>query len=189
MQEMAESGAKVLHARAVEWAKRQNIAILARKTADFAQQGEGRQTRVHATPAAGARAVVTDRNVALLSCPQGRASVLLDACSDAELVLRDSVLCDGKLSVTLPLAAVPSVDAALAALAARVPELELVRGVGTVSDVGVGAGAEGRDVAALLGALGASPRLLVATPLRVSAVLEQSALAAAEAALHARLTR
>src|SRR6187402_534541 len=47
MQEMAESGAKVLHARAVEWAKRQNIVILARKTHDFAEHGQGRETRVH----------------------------------------------------------------------------------------------------------------------------------------------
>jgi aspartate kinase len=189
MQEMAESGAKVLHARAVEWAKRQNIAILARKTADFASHGQGRETRVHQTESAGARAVVVDRNVALLACPASSASRLFQACSEAELSLRDSVLCEERLRVTLPLTTVPMPDAALSALEACVPELSVVRGVGTVSDVGVGAGAEGRDIAELLGCLGATPRLLVATPLRVSAVLDQASLATAEAALHARLTR
>jgi aspartate kinase len=55
MQEMAESGAKVLHARAVEWAKRQNIAIYARKTADFAATGGGRETRVDERESSSAR--------------------------------------------------------------------------------------------------------------------------------------
>src|SRR6185436_14051732 len=113
MQEMAESGAKVLHARAVEWAKQQNIAILARKTEDYALRGQGRETRVHEKAAASPRAIVVDRRVAWLRCPVGQATALLLACSEAELTLRDSVL-GACFCVTLPLTGVPSPDAALA---------------------------------------------------------------------------
>src|SRR5712664_445954 len=42
MQEMAESGAKVLNAQAVDWARRHKVLIHARKTGDFADHGGGR---------------------------------------------------------------------------------------------------------------------------------------------------
>ena len=186
MQEMAESGAKVLHARAVEWAKRQNIAIYARKTGDFALAGGGRETRVDQRKSPSARAVIVDGDVALLRCPTAEASVLLTACSEAELSLRDTVLAGGALMVTLPLAGVPSVDAALASLS-RIHGLEITRGIGSVSSVGVGVGAEAAQVAEFLDHLGATPLSFVATPLRATAVLPQAALATAERALHARL--
>src|SRR5579862_7912376 len=38
MQEMAEAGAKVLNARAVEWAKKSGVVIAARRTADFVER-------------------------------------------------------------------------------------------------------------------------------------------------------
>lgn len=186
MQEMAESGAKVLHARAVEWAKRQNIAILARKTEDFASSGAGLETRVHDAPGAGACAVVVDRKLALLRCPASHAASLFAACTQAELELRDSVLVGSALSVTLPLGGVPSVDAALSGLTARVPGLEVTRGVGLLSLVGVGVGAEGSQIADFMACLSAPALALVVSPLRVSAVLAHDALAEAERALHAR---
>ncbi len=186
MQEMAESGAKVLHARAVEWAKSQKIAILARKTEDFAVHGSGRETRVHEQASESARAVVLDRKVALLRCPASQASSLLAACSETELNLRDCVYYDDFLHATLPLSGVPSADATLATLKARAPSLELTRGVGTVSCVGVGVGAEGGRVAEFMGQLGAPPLLLISSPLRITAVLAETALSQAEHALHAR---
>jgi aspartate kinase len=187
MQEMAESGAKVLHARAVEWAKRQNIAIYARKTADFAAAGGGRETRIDSRVSPTARAIVVDGQLALLRCPANQASALLTACAESELLLRDTVLAGSALTVTLPLAGVPSVDAALAGLATAVTGLEITRGVGSVSSVGVGAGAEGARVAEFLGDLGTTPLCVVGTPLRATAVLPQAALAGAERALHSRL--
>jgi aspartate kinase len=186
MQEMAESGAKVLHARAVEWAKQQNIAILARKTDDYALRGEGRETRIHGKAANSPRAIVVDRRVALLRCPLSQAKALLGACSEAELSLRDSVQ-QASFCVTLPLSGVPSADTALAGLRARVTGLEITRDVGTVSSVGVGAGGEAARLAEFLSDVGASPLLLVASPLRVTALLPEAALTAAEAALHARV--
>ena len=187
MQEMAECGAKVLHARAVEWAKQQKIAIYARKTDDFALKGAGAQTRVDEHAAENARAIVVDRKVALLRCQHGSMRQLLTACSAAELTLRDSVLEGDGFRATLPLSTVPSPDATLAALAARVSWLEVVRDVGTVSSVGVGVGGDAAQLAQFLDALGTPPLLLVASPLRISAILPEHALASAEQALHAQL--
>ena len=187
MQEMAECGAKVLHARAVEWAKAQRIVILARKTDDFALRGAGPQTRVQEQAAEGARAIVVDRKVALLRCPVSQAPSLLAACAEAELTLRDSVYQDDSFRATLPLSNVPSADTVLASLQARGGGLEITRGLGTVSSVGVGVGGDGARLADFLSALDSPPRLLVASPLRITALLPEAALSQAERALHARL--
>ena len=101
--------------------------------------------------------------------------------------MRDSLLQGDYYSAILPLSVVPSPDATLSALQARVASLEVTRGVGTVSQVGVGVGGDGARIAEFLSALGAAPLLLVGSPLRLSAVLPDAALAAAEQALHARL--
>jgi aspartate kinase len=187
MQEMAECGAKVLHARAVEWAKQQKIAIYARKTADYARHGAGPQTRVHDGAGESARAIVVDPKVALLRCPQSQMHALLAACSAAELTLRDSVFQDDTFRATLALSAVPGADATLSALEARVSGLEVTRNVGTVSSVGVGVGGDAARVAEFLNALGVPPLLSIASPLRMTALLPEAALARAEQALHARL--
>jgi len=187
MQEMAECGAKVLHARAVEWAKQQKITIHARKTDDYAVHGAGPETLVQERASESARAIVVDRKLALLRCSQSQVRALLAACDDAELTLRDSVFQDETFRATLPLSAVPGADATLAQLQARVAGLEVTRGVGTVSRVGVGVGGDSARVAEFLEALGTSPLLLVASPLRITALLPEAALGAAEQALHARL--
>ena len=188
MQEMAECGAKVLHARAVEWARQKNIAIHARKTEDYALAGRGRETKVHAAAPGTARAVVADRRVALLRCPAIQARALLDACARAELALRDCVLDGAALTLTLPLSGVPSPEATLAALTVSTPGLELTRGVASVSLVGVGTGSEAEQLTRFLADLGVTPLHVCSSPLRISAVLPEMALSAAERALHARLT-
>lgn len=187
MQEMAESGAKVLCARAVEFAKQKNIAIVARKTDDFARGAGGRETRVHAEATGEARAVVVDRNIALLGVDAPDLPRLLEACGRAELTLRDSV-CDGeRLVALLPLTGVPSPEATLAALKSAVPGLDIETNAGALSKIGVGAGAEAAELAAFVSDLGAAPLWLVASPLRVTAVLPLARLDAAERAVHARL--
>lgn len=189
MQEMAESGAKVLCSRAVEWAKRQNIAILARKTEDFALRAAGRETRVHEQSSEHAHAIVVDRKLALLRCPIAQAASLLAACEELELTLRDTTYAGEYFNVLLPLGGVPSPDATLAAVSLRCVGLEIVRGVGSVSSVGVGSGAEASSVAAFLRRLGAPPLLLIGSPLRLTALLRDADLDAAERALHAELPR
>ena len=107
--------------------------------------------------------------------------------SRAELSLRDSVYQNDTFRATLPLTSVPSADATLAALKASVSGLDVTRGVGTVSSVGVGVGAGGARLAEFLSALGGLPLLLVASPLRITALLPEAALTTAERALHAQL--
>ncbi len=187
MQEMAESGAKVLHARAVEWAKRHDIALHARKTEDFATRGQGAETRVHAQASLGASAIVVERKLALLHCAASEAPRLLAACAELELPLRDSVLTDGNFRATLPLSLIASPDARLVQLRARAAAVEVIRGLGTVSRVGVGTGSEAARIAELLSDVGVPPALLFANPLRITAVLPEATLDAAERALHQRL--
>jgi aspartate kinase len=189
MQEMAESGAKVLHARAVEFAKQKNIAILARKTEDFTSRGEGRETRVQATASDQPRAVVVDPKIALLRVSRTDMASLLGACARADLTLRDTIYAGDTYSAILPLTGVPSPDATLASLAQAVTHLQIQTDVGTLSSVGVGAGAEAAELATFLAELGSDPLLLVATPLRVTAVLPHAVLPAAEQAVRQRISR
>lgn len=56
LQEMAESGAKVLNAQAVEWARRHGVALYARRTGDVGPLAK--ETRVNLNVRAKARAVV-----------------------------------------------------------------------------------------------------------------------------------
>ena len=67
------------------------------------------------------------------------------------------------------------------------PGVEVLRGVGSVSLVGVGVGAEPAPLSAFLEALGDKPLLLFTSPLRCTALLPEASLGAAEAALHGRL--
>src|SRR5262245_44984550 len=85
MQAMAERGAKVLNARAVEWAKKHRVTIHARRTADFRDSGAGRETRIVAARdrANELRAVVGEKNVALVRAPTERAKALLGAFTTA----------------------------------------------------------------------------------------------------------
>ena len=87
----------------------------------------------------------------------------------------------------MPLSGVPSADAALRAIEQRVPSAAIERGFGTLSHVGVGAGAEASELLTLLAELETPPSLLIATPLRVTALLPLEALALAERGLHARV--
>lgn len=75
LQEMAESGAKVLNAQAVEWARKMGVALYARRTGDGP---EARETRVHFTTKLRARAVVGAGVVACLKLARSRLLELTD---------------------------------------------------------------------------------------------------------------
>lgn len=192
MQEMAECGAKVLNARAVEWARRQRVLILARRTGDVSDGARSRETRVvgELASAARPRAVVGDRRVALLSARAESARALLGAAARAELALRDLALEGGRLTATLSLVSCPDFASARASLLAAVPDgLDIVDELGQVSVLGVGAGSEPALVAEALASLPEAPLSFTSTPLRVSAVLPESSLLAAERAWHAAFVR
>jgi aspartate kinase len=185
MQEMAECGAKVLNARAVEWARRHRVLIAARRTRDFAN-GSGRETLVVpiSSDAGRTRAVVGERKLALLRGDARSASAILRAAAAAELTLRDATLDCGRFVASLSLLNTPDFERARRTLAAAVPELEVVDGLAQLSVVGVGVGAEPSSVAAAFESLPGAPHVFTSTPLRVSAILPDALLAEGEAAFH-----
>lgn len=188
MQEMAERGAKVLNARAVAWAKKHGIAILARKTGDFAEARSGRETRIvpETEGSAERRTVVGERNVALVRAPAENAARLLGAARDAELELRGFSLSGGHCIATVPLHNAPDFERARLLLAtAAGADFTLERGLGIVSLVGVGAGSEPGTLAQALAALPCPPLHVASSPLALSAVIPEARVAEAERAWHA----
>jgi aspartate kinase len=190
LQEMAECGAKVVCAQAVEWARRAGIAIYARSTFDAVDGA--RETIVRkAAPdeRLTARAVVGEGHVVLARIDDAaRLSDLLRAAEDARVSLKDlSVSARGGVAL-LPLLNVPDWGGAKKQLAAAVPGLELVEDVAVASVVGDGFAATTEPLVRFLAALKSAgiPELLVtATPLRLGAVIPAARAADAQRALHA----
>jgi aspartate kinase len=183
MQEMAEAGAKVLNARAVEWAKQSGVVIAARRSADFADGASGLETRVLAATGGGARAVVGDRQLALLRA-SGDTTALLAAAADAKVPLRDVTLDGAGLTASISLLNAPDLGH-FRELARLTGPFSLEAGVGQVSLVGVGVGNEPATIAAARRALPEAPRWFTSSPLRVSAFLPEASIPDAERAWHA----
>jgi aspartate kinase len=189
LQEMAECGAKVVCAQAVEWARRAGIAIYARATAD--KDPPKRETVVRRSQPSEelrARAIVAEPNVALGRFDDGALDALLAATRDAGPSLRDLSSGGRGGSFVVPLLNVPDWATEKRRLLGAVPGLELVEGLASVSVVGDGLGTTGAPVARFVAALrdeGVAFSHLTATPLRISASVETSARTAAERALHA----
>jgi aspartate kinase len=190
MQEMAEAGAKVLNAQAVDWARRAGVVIAARRTSDFAEGGSGLETRV-AEQASTARpcTVVGDRRVALVST-MARAEAVLQAAAAAELSLRDVALAGGRLTAGISLLNEPDL-ARFRALVATPLELgvELETGLGQVSLIGVGVGADPATLLRARDALPGEPRWMTSSPLRVSAFVPEASVPEAERAWHAAFVK
>ena len=182
MQEMAESGAKVLNARAVDWAKRHQVVIHARKTADFAEQGAGRETRVEARSAERA-AIVVDCKLAWLNAPQAACANLLSVVTAAGIPVRDAWL-DGQTNLLLSLTSVPEFGATAELL--RAAGASCVRtDVAAVSAVAVGVGRLPDVLSRALGCVPGSALGISLSPLRLCAVLPARDAAELERAWHA----
>src|SRR4051812_21807125 len=95
LQEMAECGAKVVCAQAVEWARRAGIAIYARSTFD-ADDGTARETvirRFAPTARLSARAVAAEANVVFAATSEPRdVEGLLRAAEEAKFAVKDFTL-------------------------------------------------------------------------------------------------
>jgi aspartate kinase len=185
MQEMAEAGAKVLNARAVEWAQKSGIVIAARRTSDFADEGRGLETRV-VREATGAApwTVVGDRKVAYLRATGSTESVLARA-AEAELPLRDVSLDGERLSASVSLLNAPDLSRFRVGIAAADAAFTLEEGYGEVSLVGVGVGQEPSTITRAYAALPEPPRWFRSSPLRLSALVPEAAVPACERAWHA----
>ncbi len=108
MQEMSESGAKVLCAQAVEWARRNKVAIFARRTGDSLKAEPYQQTVVSENGTSSHRAVVVAKNVVVLRASRASADRVLGIASSHGLQLGDLVLSERELLCFAPLANVPS---------------------------------------------------------------------------------
>jgi aspartate kinase len=159
LQEMAEAGAKVLNAQAVEWARRARIAIYARKTADPLR----------------------------VVCAESKDGVALaEALSELRVPAIDFTMSESGARAVIALANVPDWPRCEKALKAGAIALSPERAF--VSVVGDGLTTEGRALPtfiATLGQAGAKPHAVSGSPLRLSAVVDLAARENAERALHA----
>ena len=182
MQEMAESGAKVLNARAVDWAKRHQIVIHARKTADFAEHGSGRETRVEAK-ARDRAAIVVDSKLAWVDSPIGARARLLSIVTAAGIPVRDAWI-DERMKLLLSLTSVPQFEVTCALL--RDAGASAVRtDVAAVSAVAVGVGRLPDVLARALECVPSSALGTSLSPLRLCAVVPAQDAAALERTWHA----
>ena len=193
LQEMAEAGAKVLNAQAVEWARRAKITLHARRTTDTVGGG-GRQpletVASETTDAADVRAVVGQERVARVHSRASALPELIDACAELEIPLHDVLAAGGEACAAVPLLNVPDWERRRAELEARMRGAATIRaGSAIVSVVGQGLTTSGHALSGFLSALravgaGGDPDGLVAGPLRIGACIDAELLAPAQRRLH-----
>ncbi|MFT3914596.1 MAG: aspartate kinase [Anaeromyxobacteraceae bacterium] len=186
MQELAAAGAKVLNAQAVEFAKERGIAIHARSTFGGAEEtvvkGGAFPERI-----AG---VATQRELALVELPQAALGEVLAILEKRGAIAAEIASPGVRAGLVLQLENVhdwPLLKAALAAIPGVAVEDERI---GSVSVVGTGLSAGHRvvrEVTAVLEGLGAPPRAVFTSALRVTAYAKAAAVADAARELHRRL--
>jgi aspartate kinase len=160
MQELAESGARVLNAQAVEFAKERSIAIYARAT----RGGPGETVVRKLPPRAPGRVVgiASERGVVTLACAGGpqTLALLLERLDEGQgggkqLLFHDGPEGTGMSTLALSLENVHDFPALRATLQARLgPALRLREGIGAVSAIGAGINASWANLRRGLGTLG-----------------------------------
>ncbi len=185
LQEMAEAGAKVLNAQAVEWARRAKIAIYARKTADLHAGARETISRDNENANARVRAIIgLDRVVhALLDSVHFTRMTAVAAKLGIDVV--DACFSGGDASCAIPLLNVPDWEEKRRALLEEMGSHVVLRdGKAIASVVGSGLGSELGRVLAILAEQKISPDALFSSPLRISATIDSNRLADAQRALH-----
>jgi aspartate kinase len=196
MQELAESGAKVLNAQAVEFAKERGIAIYARATF----QGPGETIVRKLPPGAAARVagIASQKRLVLLSTTHATAGAIAALLRDLdghgaggkELILRtDGGTAHG--SLVLSLENLHDFPALRETLRARHGDtVRLHEDVGAVSVIGAGINATHENLRRALDAvasMGATPIAVTTSSFRISLLLEQGLVDEAARRLHATL--
>ncbi len=198
MLELANLGAAVLHPRAVEYAKHNNVRLVVRSSFNY---NEGTVEKEETTMEQGAvvNGIAYDKNVARLTI-RGVADLpgvlakmfgeLATAKIDVDLIVQSGVL-DGKadFSYTVSLADRERALAVMESLRSELPfsevtsEIDLVKvsivGAGMVSHPGVAA-----QMFAAISAQGVSIKMVSTSEIKVSCVIEASRLQDVVAALH-----
>jgi aspartate kinase len=187
MQELSGAGAKVLNAQAIEFAKEKGIAVHARSTFGGAEETVVRGGS-HPERIAG---VATQKELALLSFPAASLADLLARLEARGAAAAELAVAGERASVVLGLENVHDWPVLKAELARAAPALAVAdEGLGAVSVVGTGLSAGHRvlrEVTAALEKLGAPPRAIFTSALRVTACCDARVLKDAAKALHAAL--
>jgi aspartate kinase len=188
MQEMAEAGAKVLNATAVEFAKNAKITIHARSTFD------GQRESVIAAAPSSSRTVTGQKGVARVHVAGGSETLrrALAACEEASTDPREVEAAGESASFLVHLGVTPDWAAARRAIEqACAGSARIEDGLAMVSVVGDGLGRDpgalGRALAALADAH-LAPLRTVTTPMRLAFLLAEAAADDAVRALHAALS-
>jgi aspartate kinase len=179
--EMAEAGAKVVNAQAVEWARRNKVAIIARRTSD--PEGALETVACITDESNNVRAVVGASNVMLGSMRANRLADVLAAAAEIELPFSDVVLTGDRAFVHVALLNVPDFARCVREMDRRNNGAIAFDGPHAIASV-VGYGLTAA-VPKFLAALGDPPLALSAAPLRISATIPLSSLEAAQRKLHA----
>ena len=192
LQEMAEAGAKVLNAQAVEWARKAKITLHARKTRDplDARGNPARETIARESEACGARAVVGLDRVVRLRVKGSQMRALAEAAAELDVPLLDASVAGDEASAVIPLLNVPDWERRRAALDAQMAgAIAWTFGEAMVSVVGDGLTTTARALPRFYAALAKAgvkgePQALIAGPLRIGACIDAELLAPAQRALH-----
>lgn len=188
MQEMAECGAKVLNAQAVDWARRHGIAIHARRTGDVPGSASVRETVVGPGSNSDRRSVVVAQQVAMLELDAVALPALLALAARLGLPLGDLTFHQQRATLWAPLVSVPDWPKLRSELGgAALSDLAIDDSLGLLSLVGVEVGSRPEGIAEALALLPARPRWISSSPLRVSVLLERPELEAAARSWHREL--
>jgi aspartate kinase len=188
LQEMAEAGAKVLNAQAVEWARKQKVTLHARRTSDPVA-ADGRVPRETVTTEAAARAVRAIVGLDRVVLAEGSASRLPNltrALEDAGLSVLDLDVRQGRVAFAAALLNAPDWAACARTLReAGGSDFTLSDERAMVSVVGDGLATGGAAIGSFVSAVESFDRV-VGSPLRLSAIVAREALPEAQRRLHAR---
>jgi aspartate kinase len=195
MQELAESGARVLNAQAVEFAKERGIVIFARSTLG----GPGETVVRKFPPRAPGRVagVASETGLVMLTTGDGRRLgellELLDRCgaSGKQLVFHEAPSGGASASVVLSLENFHDFPRLRREALSRLADgIEFREGLGAVSAIGTGINATFtnlRRCLAALDALGVAPRGVSTSSFRISLLVDEPQVPAVVKRLHAEL--
>jgi len=195
MQELAEAGARVLNAQAVEFAKQRGITIHARATA--AGPGETVVRRVPSAPGGRVAGVTSETGLALLSSPGGiealtRLVERLDArgAGGKQVLFHEGRPGEGETTLVLSLENLHDFGLLRHELSRSPERVSLRESVGAVSAIGAGINADFANLRRALAAvatLGSPPIGVSTSSFRISLLLDERQVQPAVRALHAAL--
>ncbi|MSP61062.1 MAG: aspartate kinase, partial [Myxococcales bacterium] len=190
MQELAEHGAKVLNAQAVEWARKAGIVMYARATASRPDRGPVAETRIggETRERRGAVAVTGTQRLSRVRAAGGEAERLLAVLAEAGAALRSCEVGE-RVEITFSRDDLPDWPRVQEALAAACPGC-VVDETGAVTVVGAGIGSDAGLLARSLAAAteaGARPSGLSASPMRLTLQVAREEVDPVTRALYAAL--